>query len=77
MIDKIISRTYTTGKHKTVVKEFQRGLDQVQTRSSYVNDQLYFRKWIIKGYNKAVEYMQAYHNGIPFKGSRSKIDYYA
>ena len=76
MIDKIISRTYTTGKHKTVVKEFQRGLDQVQTRSSYVNDQLYFRKWIIKGYNKAVEYMQAYHNGIPFKGSRNKIDYY-
>ena len=77
MISKIGSRINNIGNHKIVVKDFQRNLDHVQTRSGYINGELYFRKWIIKGYNKWVEYMQAYHNGIPFKNARNKIDYNA
>ena len=58
-----------------VIKHFQRGLQEVETKSAYINGRLYYREWIVKELNKAVKYFQSYQrNGIPFKNSRQKLD---
>lgn len=77
MIDKIWSHTETSGMNKVVTKCFQRGLQQVDTKSAYINDKLYFREWIIKEFNKIRKISQAYSNGVPFKNGRTNMDYYA
>ena len=76
MISRIWSHTETSGLNKIVTKSFQRGLQQVDTKSAYINDKLYFREWIIKEFNRIKKIFQAYNNGIPFKNCRSQIDYY-
>lgn len=76
MIYKIWSHTETSGMNKVVTKCFQRGLQQVDTKSAYINNKLYFREWIIKEFNRIRKMSQAYNNGVPFKNSRSNIDYY-
>ena len=76
MISRIWSHTETSGLNKIVTKSFQRGLQQVDTKSAYINDKLYFREWIIKEFNRIKKISQAYNNGIPFKNCRSQIDYY-
>ena len=77
MIHKIGSHTETSGTNKVVTKCFQRGLQQVDTKSAYINDKLYFREWIIKEFNRIRKISQVYNNGVPFKNLRTNIDYYA
>ena len=77
MIQKIAQRISKCGNHKLVTKHFQRNLDDVKTKSAYVDNKLYYREWIVEGYNKAVRYFQTYsRKGIPFKHSKGKLDYY-
>lgn len=77
MIHRIWSQTEISGLNKVVTKCFQRGLQQVDTKSAYINDKLYFREWVIKEFNRIRKISQAYNNGVPFKNCRSNIDYYA
>ena len=77
MIHKIGSHTETSGTNKVVTKCFQRGLQQVDTKSAYINDKLYFREWIIKEFDRIRKISQVYNNGVPFKNLRTNIDYYA
>lgn len=74
MINKINEFVERSGNNKLVTKQFQRGLQSVNTKSAYINDKLYYREWIIREYNKFVKYIQSYNNGIPFKNSRHKLD---
>ena len=75
MIHKISSSVTKSGSAELVTKHFQRNLQQVQTKSGYINGRLYYREWIIREYKKAVKYFQSYQkNGIPFKNSMCKLD---
>ena len=76
MIHRIWSHTENSGLNRVVHKSFQRGLQQVDTKSAYIGDKLYFREWIIKEFNRIQKFSQSYNNGIPFKNSRHKIDKY-
>ena len=75
MINKISSNIARSGTSTLVTKSFQRNLQQIDTKSGYIGNRLYYREWIVKGYNKAVKYFQSYNSkGIPFKNSSQKID---
>ena len=75
MINKVGSNIIRSGGAELVIKHFQRNLQQIQTKSGYIDGRLYYREWIVKEYKKAVKYFQSYQkNGIPFKNSRHKLD---
>ena len=76
MIHKIFSHTDISGSNRVVTKCFQRGLQQVDTKSAYIGDKLYFREWIIKEFGRIQKFFQSYNNGVPCKNSRHKIDRY-
>lgn len=76
MINRIYAHTETSGLNKVITKCFQRGLQQIDTKSAYIDNKLYFRAWVIREFGKLTKYSQVYFNGAPFKDSRSKIDYY-
>ena len=64
-----------SGGAELITKHFQRNLQQVDTKSGYINGRLYYREWIIREFNKAIKYFQSYQkNGIPFKNSMCKLD---
>lgn len=75
MISKIWSCTENSGLNKIVTKCFQRNLQNIKTRSAYTNDNLYFREWIVEGYNTCTGYRQSYYKNNPIKESRYKIDF--
>ena len=62
--------------NKVITKKFQRNLQQVDTKSAYINNKLYFREWIVREFDRIQKFSQVYNNGIPFKNLRNKIDYY-
>ena len=73
-ISKINEYIDRSGANKVVTKYFQRGLQNIETRSAYIGDKLYYRDWTIRGFKKVTKYFQSYNNGIPFKNSRHKLD---
>lgn len=74
MIDKIVEFVEKSGNNILVTKHFQRGLQDVKTRSAYIGDKLYYRDWTIREFRKTIKFSQSYNSGIPFKNSRHKLD---
>ena len=74
MLSKINQYVDKSGMNTIVTKYFQRGLQNIETRSAYIDGKLYYRDWTIREFKKMTKYFQSYNNGIPFKNSRHKLD---
>ena len=75
MLYKINEYIDRSGTNKLITKYFQRRLQNIEIRSAYANDKLYYRDWTIREFRKVIRYFQSYSNEVPCKNSRHKIDY--
>ena len=75
MIQKIAQKIETSNwnNHKLITKVFQRGHETIETKSAYINDELYNRNWVKSSYKKREVINQSYYKGKPIKGSRLDI----
>lgn len=79
MIHRVAQKIETVGSnnHKLISKVFQRGLKTIETKSAYIDNELYYRDWTVSSYNNKRIIKQTYIAGQPIKESKSVIDYKA